>query len=203
MSDYITATSLKATLELDTETYADADIATAISAASQAIDAYKETRFYPTYETRVYSPSRNDDSVKIDDLNGSTAIVVKVDTDGDGVYETTWVQGTDFFFDPENANLTNKPYDRLTIRQQSGRVFPGWQRCLQIQGSFGWATAPPQVTQAATVLAARYLKRARETPYGLLTIVGDSVAAARLGKIDPDVAFLLDELGASVPQLLA
>lgn len=202
MSDYITSASLKATLDIG-DTYADADIVTAISAASQAIDAYKNTRFFPTFETRVYSPDACHYSVDIDDLNASTAITVTVDVNGDGVYETSWVQNTDYYLDPANANLTGKPYNRLTIRRQSGRLFPNWQRSLQIQGSFGWATAPPQVTQAATILAGRYLKRARETPYGLLTIIGDAVAAARLGKIDPDVAFLLNDLGGSVPQLIA
>jgi hypothetical protein len=203
MTDYITAASLKTTLELDSETYADADIATAISGASQAIDAYKNTRFYPTFETNIYSPDPWRNTVRIHDLNGSTAITVTVDTDGDGIYETTWARDTDFFLDPPDAANLSRPWDQLTLRRQSGRRFPGWQRSLKIEGSFGWATAPPQVTQSATILATRYVKRARETPYGLLTIVGDAVAAARLGKIDPDVAFLLDNLGASTPRMIA
>ena len=61
-------------------------------------------------------------------------------------------------------------------------------------GSFGWAEAPAQVRQAAVILAGRFLKRARETPYGLQVVTGDAVALARLGRIDPDVAFLLDTL---------
>jgi hypothetical protein len=55
------------------------------------------------------------------------------------------------------------------------------------------------VEQAATILAGRLLKRARETPYGILVVSGDAVSAARLGRIDPDVAFLLDNLPGSVP----
>jgi hypothetical protein len=58
------------------------------------------------------------------------------------------------------------------------------------------------VTQATTILAGRYLKRARETPYGILTIGTDALAAARLGRIDPDVSFLLDNLDADEPLLI-
>jgi hypothetical protein len=57
--------------------------------------------------------------------------------------------------------------------------------------------------QAATILAGRYLKRARETPYGIVSVGADALAAARLGRIDPDVAFLLDNIGGDVAQLLA
>lgn len=206
--EYITSVQLKATLEIDT-TYADADIAIAISAACQSIENYKNTRFYPTYETRYYTPEARigvypytEDSIPTDEFNASTAVTVAVDIVGDGSYGSTWVQGTDYYLDPANADLTGRPFNRITIRQQSGRVFPTWQRAVRVQASFGWATWPPQVTEATTILASRYLKRARETPYGLLTIVGDGVAAARLGKIDPDIAFLLN-LDGSPPQLIA
>lgn len=204
MTDYITSTTLKATLEITGETYADADIATAISAASTVIDAYKGTRFYPTTETRYYTADPWQLSVEIDDLNGAAGSTVLIDGDGDGTYETTWASGTDYYFDPANAQLTGAPFNRLTIRRQSGRRFPIWQRAVQIQASFGWATAPYQVTQSATILSGRYLRRARETPYGILTVTGDAIAAARLGRIDPDVAFLLDNINAAdVPQLIA
>jgi hypothetical protein len=46
------------------------------------------------------------------------------------------------------------------------------------------------------------LKRARETPYGIVVVSGDAVAAARLGRIDPDVAFLLDNLPGDAPVLV-
>lgn len=199
---YVTRDELKETLELDDETYADDDIDMAVSAASRAIDGYKNARYYPTSETRYYSadPCRWD--ISIDDLNSGAATIL-VDVDGDGVYETTWTGGTDYYLEPANAALTGKPYNRLRIRRQSGRTFPSWQRAIQIQGSFGWAETPDQVRQAAKILAGRYLKRARETPYGILTITGDAVAAARLGRIDPDVAFMLDNIDGDAPRLIA
>jgi hypothetical protein len=199
MTDYITSSQLKATLEIaNTDTYADADIAVAISSASRVIDAYKGTRFFPTTETRQYTYRYTDDctdlSLPIYDANASTAVIVAVDVAGDGSYGSTWVQGTDYYLEPKNADLTGRPYNRVTIRRQSGRVWPRWQYGVQVTASFGWATAPAQVTEACSILAGRYLQRARDTPYGIVSIGTDALAAARLGKIDPDVAFMLDNL---------
>lgn len=201
MSLYIDVNTMKATLDMTGESYADADIGMACTAASSAIDAYSNTRFFATSETRYYTPLDAITDLVIDDFGGST-VGVSVDVDGDGTYETAWASGTDFYLEPANADLEGKPFNRLVIRAISGRSFPTWQRAVKVQGAFGWAATPPQVQQAAKILAARYLKRARETPYGILTIVGDGVQAARLGKIDPDVAFLLDNLNADVARHL-
>lgn len=202
MSDYITSDQLKATLELSGETYADADIATAISSASRSVDAYKDTKFYASASTaiREYTADPHDCALPIDDLNALTSL--NVDMDGDGVFEETWVADTDFYLEPRNADQDGRPYDQISIRLQSGKVWPTWQYAVQVEGSFGWATAPAGVIQATTILAGRYLKRARETPYGIVTIGTDALAAARLGKIDPDVAFLLDNLDADAPTLI-
>jgi hypothetical protein len=199
-TNYITNTQLKNTLEIGTATYADDDITTAIAAASRVIDAYKDTRFYPTAETRRYTANVNECSIQIDDLVTLTAL--KVDMQGDGTYDTTWVVDTDFYLEPINAALDGRPYNQITLRPQGGDIWPPFDYGVQIGGTFGWSTAPYQVTQATTILAGRYLKRARETPYGILTVGTDAVAAARLGKIDPDVSFLLDNLDADEPLLI-
>ncbi len=198
---YVSSADVKNTLELGMETYADADIAVAIESASRVIDAYKNTRFYPTTETRRYTAPESCDgytrfsgSLPIYELNASTAETVAVDMDGDGVYGSTWVRDTDYYLEPVNAALTGKPYDQITLRYQSGQQWPGWQYGIQVHGSFGWSTAPGQVTEACSILANRYLKRTRETPYGILTIGTDAMSMARLGKIDPDVAFMLDQI---------
>lgn len=205
---YVTTDQLKTTLELAGTTYADDDIDLACEAASRAIDGYTNSRFYPTTETRYYTATwfgpRYSDGFT-NEITGSsdvwlgiddavTVTAVTVDTDGNGSYETTWVEGTDFYLDPANAALEGQPSRRLVLRSQAGRTFPSYDRAIKVVGSFGWAAAPAQVRQAAVILAGRFLKRSRETPYGILTVTGDAVAAARLGRIDPDVAFLLDTL---------
>lgn len=199
-SIYVTRDALKVTLEIG-DTYADTDIDDALAGACRVIDSYKRTRFYPTTETRYYTGNRRSCELEIDDANAVTAVTV--DIDGDGTFETTWVTGTDFALAPVNAPLTGEPYRKLVLLGQAGRVFPVYLNAVKVDGSFGWAEAPAQVVQATKILAARYLKRARETPYGILTIVGDAVAAARLGKVDPDVAVLLDSVTADPPMLIA
>ena len=203
MTTYITSTQMKDTLEITGETYADNDIATAIEAASRVIDAYKGTRFYPTTETRTYTADACSPSLSIYDLNNSAGSTVSFDMDGDGVYETALVRNTDYYLEPQNAELTGKPWNTITLRYQSGRQWPTWQYGVQVVASFGWATAPGQITEACSILANRYLKRARETPYGIVTIGTDALAMARLGKIDPDVAFMLDNVtDEDVPTLI-
>lgn len=209
---YITRAELKETLEIDTgETYADDDIDMACSGASDIIRGYKNTRYHPTTETRVYStPSRHRSyrvgyprvcHVPIDDLNTMTSL--SVDLDGDGVYETAWTDGVEFWLEPANAAADGIPYDRVVLRPQAGQVLPYWPHGIQIVGSFGWAETPDRVRQAAKILAARLLKRARETPYGIVTVIGEAVAAARLGRIDPDVAASLDNEYGRVAQPFA
>jgi hypothetical protein len=199
-TNYITNTQLKNTLEIGTATYADDDITTAIASASRVVDAYKDTKFYPVAETRRYTADVSECSIQIDDL--VTLTTLKVDMQGDGSYDTAWTVDVDFYLEPINAALDGRPYNQVTLRPQGGDIWPPFDYGVQIGGTFGWSTAPYQVTQATTILAGRYLKRARETPYGILTVGTDAIAAARLGRIDPDVSFLLDNLDADEPLLI-
>ncbi len=201
MTLYVTAAALKTTLSIGS-TYADADVNTAVEAASRACDGYKNVApgmFSAATQTRYYTAEWGCDYIAIDPLNTLTSVTL--DVDGDGTYETTWTNGTDFVLEPFNGSTDGIPYTLLRLRQQGGRKFPSWQKGVKVIGSFGWAATPGAVTQATSILAGRLLKRARETPYGIVVVAGDAVAAARLGRIDPDVAFLLDNLPGSVPLL--
>ena len=194
MTTYISTAVMAESLDIVGETYAIDDMVSAIEAASRVIDAYKGTRFYPTSETRTYTANGCDQSLTIYDMNNSAGSTVSFDLDGDGTYETVLTRNTDYYLEPQNAELTGKPWNTITLRAQAGRQWPQWQYGVQVEGSFGWATAPGQVTEACGILANRYLKRTRETPYGIVAIGTDALAMARLGKIDPDVAFMLDNV---------
>ncbi len=210
MTTYVSSSAVHDTLEITGETYADADINNAIEAASRVIDAYKGTRFFPTAETRTYDPPawggyafgwRAWPSLQIYDMCGLTTVTV--DQIGDGSFGSTWIQNTDFYLAPFDAHLTNKPWNEIRLRQQGGQQWPQWDNSIRVGGTFGWSTAPGQVTEACGILANRYLKRIRETPYGMVMIGTDALAMARLGKIDPDVAFMLDGIeDEDVPTLL-
>lgn len=198
---YVTREDLKTMLSLKNESFADAAIDVAVEAASRAIDGYKRARYYPTSETRVYTPwSRRDQALKIDDVVSVTA--VNVDTDGDLVYDTSWVEGTDFVLDPANAELEGRPKTSILLLPKAGRHFPVTARAIKVEGSFGWAEAPGLVVEAAILLAHRFLTRSRSAPLGILvSTANDMVAQARLGRIDLDAAFLLDQLPDSKPAI--
>jgi hypothetical protein len=192
-NEYVTRDELKEILLIQNETYADLAIDIAIESASRMCDAYKQTRFYPTAETRFYSPRWGGTEVYVDDLIEATA--VHVDDQADGTYATQWIEGVDFYLNPTNAPLEEQPSTVLILRQQANRRFPRYARGLRIQGTFGWATTPILVKQAAILLANRYLTRTRSAPLGLLVATAnEAVTAARLGRIDPDVAELLDRV---------
>lgn len=190
-NEYVTRDELKEILMLTGDTFADHAIDIAVESASRAIDGYKSDRFYPTVETRYYSPSRYDPYLTIDSLSALTQI--SVDVNGDGSYGTAWTNGGEFTLDPINAPADGAPYRRVMIRQQSGAVFPGYRNAVKITGTFGWTTTPTMVKQAAGLLANRFLNRQRSAPLGVMVAAAsDMVATAHLGSLDKDAVALLD-----------
>jgi hypothetical protein len=190
---YVSRNEFKAYAKTQGETYADERVDVACESVSRAIDAYKQDRYYLTAETRLYSADRFATELAIDSLTTLTSVTV--DRDGDGTYSETWVNGTDFYLDPPNAALNGRPYKRLVLRAQAGRSFPRYARNVKVIGSFGWATTPSQVKQAAMFMIQQFLKQFEGASMGIVIAqAGDMVAAARLGRIHPTAAFLLDGL---------
>lgn len=186
---YVSRSELKTTMGISVTTYDD-DIDLAITAASRVIDGYKRERFYPTTETRYYDPPTGT-ALELDDgLNALTSVAT--DLTGDGVYETTWTNGTDFELEPYNNPLTGAPYRTLRLRPQSGSRWPCYRKSIKVIGSFGWAETPILVKSACKILAQRYYMR-KDSPLGILA-VGVEGAVAQLRKTDPDVAAMLDSV---------
>lgn len=192
---YISAVELKASLNLSGTTFADDDVDLAIPSACRAIDTFMRksvSGFYPTEGlTRYYEPDRYATEVEIDDL--ITVDAVSVDRNGDLTYSETWEEGVDFFLDPPNAYADGLPYKRLVLRRTAGRTFPPFQRSVMIDATFGWPETPSQVKQAAKILATQLVNR-RDVPFGIITAGSEMVAMARLGRIDPHVAWLLGQI---------
>lgn len=186
---YITRPELKEALEI-TDNQLDDELFDAISTACRAIDAYKGCRFYATTQTRVYTA---DDSRNLTITPANAITSVRLDIDGDGTYETLLTQTTDYVLSPANAALEGQPYTGVRLTRRSGRLFPTHENGVQVAGSFGWAACPPQVRTAAKILATRLFKR-RETPFAFQVIAGETMSAARIGRIDPDVQSLLDQV---------
>jgi len=200
-SDYVTRADILNALSATGTTYANDDIDDAITAASRAIDEACGRFFYTTAATAVYTPGdcptpyggyAAELALDIDDL--STLTSVKVDQDGDGTYETTWTNGTEFYLDPQNASLVSKPYERIVLRSQSGARFPGWANSVQVIGTFGWSTTPAEVTQYCKLFATQLMLRSRQAPFGVLMAGIEVAAATRISRYDPDFDRLLGHL---------
>lgn len=136
----------------------DALLEDLLGGACRAIDLWTGGRFYASTETRYYT-AENGYCLKIDDLLSVTTL--KSDEDGDRTYEITWAAATDYYLEPVNNALLNKPYTSIEADTVNGSyTFPvGVRRGVQVVGSFGYAsTTPLPVREAALRLAARLYK---------------------------------------------
>lgn len=190
MSDYITLDEFKVSSELVGFTFADYDARIAIAAASRGIDEYCGRTFGTATTTdRYYSPL---DSCSLD-VNDLTSVgTFQIDADGDGTFETTWTENVQFILAPLNAAADGKPYEEIQVRRNSYAYLPCFERSVKITGAFGWPATPDPVKQATTIITTRLLKRAREAPFGIITITGTESSAVHVARTDPDTAFLLD-----------
>lgn len=209
---YVELEEFKSTAELTGTNFANEDIRQALVAASRGIDSMTGRRFYldaDANQVRYFSGAdvvRGDASrrwwdgfewlanpgweLRVDDLVAITSL--KTDADGDGTYEQTWAQGTDFTLESRNAPADGSPYTTIRIPPGGNFRFPVYADSIEITGQFGWADVPAAIKQATTILAARLLQRARQSPTGIAG-VGLDGAAVRVGSIerDPDIGFLL------------
>jgi hypothetical protein len=146
----------------------------AIQAASSWIAEYCAQPFYRLTETRTFRPH---DIWALDIDPVITVTALNVDTDGDGVFEQAWVQGTDYqLLVGDNSYNVNaygvaRPYRRVQVLQ-AGKWFPFvWPYShldrIQISGTWGWPAVPPPVAQACLVLAAQWFKE-KDAPFGIL-----------------------------------
>jgi hypothetical protein len=65
-------------------------------------------------------------------------------------------------------------------------------RSVRVTGQFGWSEVPEAVKSATVILATKLVRRAREAPFGVVSIGLDG-GAMRIARTDPDVMFLLGE----------
>lgn len=197
---YVTRAELKTELGISVTTYDDR-IDIIIGAVSRAIDSIKNTRYYTTSETRYYTASSPYCDLEIDDL--TTLTTLSLDFTGDGTYETSWTNGTEFTLEPINNPLENKPYRTISLRPQSGSYFSCYRNAIKVVGSFGWSAIPVLISQAALMLAMRIYSR-KDAPFGAMALGGlDTGTVVRIGRSDPDVMFLLEQVDQRSRRLIA
>lgn len=115
-------------------------------------------------------------------------ITVKIDTNGDGVFDTTLTETTNYLLQPLNADTYN------AVKRVDGSAWPRYRTGRPgVEMSARWAdtaaTVPAAVQQAALILSARLYQR-KASPLGIMTGFAD-YGIARISRTDPDVAALL------------
>jgi hypothetical protein len=186
---YVEIEELKSSTELTGTSFADMDLQNALVAASRTVDSATGRRFYPDIadQTRFYT-ANGLETIRIDDLVSLTS--VETDINDDGTFEYLWTLDTDFVLEPRNAELDGLPFNE--IRRLTAGIYgwPLYPDAIKVTGRFGWATPPEAIKVATTILAARYVKRMREAPFGIAGFDGTGLAV-RISSTDPDVAQLL------------
>jgi hypothetical protein len=190
---YATLSDVKAALRIPgADTQDDSLLEISIEAASRQIDGFCERVFTQSTATRIYRPT-DVFTVDIDDLQ--TLTFLKTDSDGSGVFSTTW-SATDYQLNPLNgiSGGIRSPYTQ--IRAVGEYLFPIYEpqnvnsneASVQIAGVWGFATIPTAIKQATIILSMRQFKR-YDSPTGVMGF-GD-LGVMRVGSVDPDIQALL------------
>ena len=169
----------------------DATLESIIETSSRFIDKYCQRQFYSATSTRYYDTNNTDEVFTDDILSVST---LKTDQDGDGTFETSWTENTNFVLYPYNAVADSKPYTRVKRTEQSGYEFPATiRKCVQIYGSFGFCTTAnlPKVIKEACILQSIKLFKRKDAPFGVAGTNQFGVIT-HVPELDPDIKMLLD-----------
>lgn len=150
----------------------DVILTSCLQAASRDIDGYCKRRFYKdtNASARLYFPT-DQYVAAVDDLSGTSGLVVKTDPDGSGTYQTTWTVDTDFILEPvnrTNSGLEGWPY--LRLRAIGSKSFEGMTAAtdrptVQVTGKWGWPAVPEPV-RTASLIHANWLFFQRNAPSG-------------------------------------
>lgn len=148
---------------------ADAELEDVVTSVSRMIDNYCGRHFYQrTAEARTFEVEEFD-CLEFGPFNDLTTLTtLKVDTNGDGAYETT-ISSSNYQLEPYNAALFGQPY--LELELLNGVTFPipaasGRENLIQITGTWGWPSVPPEVKQACRIMVAEVAKLA-DAPMGV------------------------------------
>lgn len=187
---YCTRADLKTALAIGTADSADdAVLDDIVNATSRMIDEYTGQFFYAiTGGTAFYEPHSYEE-VDIDPLTSVTSLVI--DTDGDGVFETT-LAATDYILEPVNAAMFGKPFTSIELAPATTVAFPAdLDKGIRIIGNFGWSAIPASVVQAC-IIASSHLYEARKAYLGVIG-GADTGGVIRLSqKLHPEAAMLLE-----------
>lgn len=167
-----------------------------ISQASRLIDKFKgvedgsyKTADHASDEVRYYFGSGKIRQ-KVDYFTDLTSVEVE---ETDGTY-TAWVENTDFFKWPYDADQRSLPFWQLEVNQKSGTTKSVWthgQRRVKVTGKFGVSSAiPDDIERACIIQTSRWYKRASQG-WTDASANADLGQLTYVGQLDPDVKTLL------------
>lgn len=138
-----------------------------VEAASRQIDRYCSRHFWQesTATARVYSANKLE-TILVDDISTTTGLVVKIDEDGDGVFEQTF-SASDYQLEPLN-NLTRTPVLAVYRLTAIGDYyFPvSTEALVQVTARWGWPAVPTDIA-TATLVQSIMLFKALDAPFGV------------------------------------
>lgn len=156
------------------DTSEDSKLEAAVNAASRQIDGYCGQRFW--LDGSVVDRQLFADSGRVAYVDGdyggiatTAGLVVKIDADGDGTFETTLTQGTDFQIQPLNAaDLTPvQPFTSLWLSDNySFPMLANGRAGVQVTARWGWPAVPDDVAQAC-LIQAEQLYKAKDAAFGV------------------------------------
>lgn len=168
---YTTLAEMKALKRITTtDASDDTVIESLIEAVSRYIDiATRRIYYLITPAVARYFTASDEDRVYIGDYVTITSL--KLDLDGDGVYETT-LTTSDYW--PMPINDTQKTY--IQLKRFASYVFPTTPLGVELTSTFGFTTAPDDIALACQMIVTNlYSNRFGVSNEGAATITGAGV----------------------------
>lgn len=185
---YCTLQEVKAALRLS-DSIDDTLLENAIEGASRRIDGYCGRFFYKTSATAVPLFANNAYRLMTSDIATTSGLIVKLDSDANGTFETTLTLNTDFIVEPTDYLVQQRPI--RTITMIGGYTFPMFyipSQCgVQITAQWGWNAIPDDVREACVLLSIRQFAR-YNAALGVMAFADMAIAVRA---VDPDVRDLL------------
>jgi len=198
-TQYADKTELKAYIGLSGSGQDD-NIDNALDGASRQIDKITGRRFYQdsSAQVKTYTPN-NVFILDVDDISTTTGLIVKLDDNDDGTFETTLTINTDFIVEPVNPDIIKitggttylAPYTQLRIlnTRSSERFDPSIVNNVQVTAKFGYSFIPEPIKQATLIQGLRLFKR-KDAPFNILG--NEQTGQIELfNKFDPDARELI------------
>lgn len=186
-TQYTTLAAVKAAMRIP-DTIDDDLIVSVIEGACRRIDEECGRVFYAdsTATARVFAANGNR-LLLVDDISSTTGLVVRIDSNVDGTFETTFTS-SQYQLEPLNSLSRNKPVEMIRAVDSNWPTSSTGRALVEITARWGWPAVPAPVAEAARLTVLRLFNRFN-SPLGIAGF-GD-LGAVMVRNLDPDVRDML------------